>query len=122
MSQVSLEEHVERVEDAQRELVNDVKRLSTAGREIGRSVGRTQLALVLVGGLVLGGVLVLRARHRRTRVRMVVPEVARPSLLREAARLFLLEVLRRSLQRLGTRVLPETPATALLPERLPPSG
>ena len=112
MSKATLEEHTQRVIQAQADLDQDVQRLSDAGREIGRKA-KAGTVWLLVGGGALIGALVVRAMYRRVRgLRVSSPSyigsyVSRPSLLGDAFRLLLLEVVRQGSRRLALRFLPE---------------
>src|SRR5690606_19930228 len=111
MSKITLEEHAERVSQAQADLEHDVQRLSDAGREFSRRAKAGSVWL-LFGGGVLVGALVVRALYRRARgVRITAPSyvrsyVSRPSLLGDALRLIMLEVVRQASRKIALGVLP----------------
>jgi hypothetical protein len=111
MSKATLEEHTQRVSQAQADLEHDVQRLSDAGREISRKA-KAGTVWLLFGAGALVGALVVRAMYRRARrLRVTSPPyvgsyVSRSSLLGDAVRLLVLEAVRQGGRRIALRLLP----------------
>lgn len=94
----TLEEQQRRVERAQDALVDDVRQLGRVRRQMGSKVA------LIAGGAALVGVLLVRSavRRRRYRYRVTGP---RSSVIGDAFRVIVLELVRQVVSSVGPRLL-----------------